>query len=215
LHEEGCRHTAGLFPAHGAGIHPFPAGDGRTLGAGGDARVARAVLGVPPTRSAQSSPVQQEGVRWVAFSWPCPSVPTMSPASRVAGLDAFWCGKGWGGPLDPSQPAVGTEGAPQLLNLGGTQWGQGCAAWTPVVAEPLHGLLQPRDPKPAGDLWEGGRGGLPAPVGQSSMLCRLLHQPREGLQGRVRGGCSHPAKYPQWGGGPREEQLFPHITAYK
>lgn len=38
------------------------------------------VLGVPPARSAQGSPVQQEGLRWVAFSWPHPSVPTMSPA---------------------------------------------------------------------------------------------------------------------------------------
>lgn len=83
--------------------------------------------------------------------------------------------------VDPSQPAVGAEVTPQLLNLGGAQRGQGCTAGTPIVAEPLHSLLQPWDPKPAGDLWEGGCEGWLAPMGQGGMLHGLLHWPRVGL----------------------------------
>ena len=104
----------------------------------------------------------------MAFSWPRPSVPTTSPAPGVPGSRAFLVREEAGG--DPSQPAIGAEGAPQLLNLGRAQRGQGCAAGTPVVAEPLHGLLQSRDPKPAGDLWEGRHRGLWAPVGQGDTL---------------------------------------------
>lgn len=113
-------------------------------------------MGLPSsTQPAQSSPVQQGRVIWqpslghLPASPECPQFPgSLTPVPAQ-------CGKGQ--MENSSQPAVGTEGAPQLFNLGRVQRGQGCTAGTSIVAKPLHGLLQPWDPKPAGDLWEGGR----------------------------------------------------------
>lgn len=57
----------------------------------------------PPPHSAQGGLVQQDRVRWVAFSWPRPSVPTTPSAPGVPGSCAFPVREGAaGGPLTTS-----------------------------------------------------------------------------------------------------------------
>lgn len=98
----------------------------------------------------------------MALCWPQSRCPHHVPSSRWSLVQD---GAGGGGAAGPgagrSQPAGAAEGAPQLLHLGWAQRGQGRSAGPPVVPEPLHGLLQPRDPEPAGDLRGGGHTNAP------------------------------------------------------
>lgn len=218
LHRQDCRHreeTASLFTAQGSTLSQVKA-----TGPWGLAGMQAGLRLSPSTHSAQCSPVQQERLTGAAFSWPLPSVPSMSPAcpqfpGSLTPIPSR-CGKGQ--MKNTSQPAIGTEGALQLFNLGRAQRGQGCTAGTPVVAKPLHGLLQPRDPEPAGDLWEGGHGVFLAPMGQhalGALLCRPCSSschhscpPHVGLQGwQGVKWLQHPMKCPLWGEGAEHTHI--------
>lgn len=81
LHRQDCRHreeTASLFTAQGSTPSQVKA-----TGPWGLAGMQAGLRLSPSTHSAQCSPVQQERLTGAAFSWPLPSVPSMSPVPRV------------------------------------------------------------------------------------------------------------------------------------